>query len=223
MKFDRYFICASILAIKKDREQWMGNLLKYLVFPNCNMAIPTASNQQIFRLGDTRSADYARMPLQCQVANPTFGDPYSHSSIARTGDNPLPGKNLTEPTESCGLIQHVGQRGTKKRTVCPKNLRIFTKLRGSKPVPSEDISYYSMVPSLFTLNNPLPSGVNSMELTAAICPCHFATSLCLGESHIQSEAPKSPPATLPSIGPECDRVKPEGPPGYRHNIRRSIS
>ena len=82
-------MCTSILAIKKGRQQQKEDRLKHLVFPKHNTAVRTSSNQQIMRLTDIRPANPTRMPVQSQVANPTFGVPYSHSMILITGDDPL--------------------------------------------------------------------------------------------------------------------------------------
>ena len=107
----------------------------------------------------------------------------------------LPGKNAIEQTGSCGLQSMCEEKETQqRRTVCPENPRISGKFCGSEPIPIEDISQYLMVPSLLPLINPLPSGVNSIHLTPALCPHHLATSLCVRESHIQSELSKFPPA-----------------------------
>ena len=74
---------------EKGRQQQKEDRLKHLVFPKHNTAVRTSSNQQIMLLTDIRPVNPRRMPVQSQVANPTFGVPYSYSMIPITGDNPL--------------------------------------------------------------------------------------------------------------------------------------
>ena len=74
-------------------------------------------------------------------------------------------------------------------------------------IPSKVTSQYLAVLSELPLINPLPSGVNSVHHTLPACPCHFATSLCVRESHIQRKLFKLPAATYRPSGLNATEMK----------------